>query len=216
MHLVNNMTTCRRSFSDPTISKYSDSYLEKVHKDGKGRRKSDITDFRSKRRNMQDNLLQLEKRINALKTKDSDLKRRQQRLQLLLLDVMSHDEALTSPTCAGQSDLEMPCSCVSACDCLLYSGKITLVTQCSDRNIVNAKRAEGERHHVVKTTVDRKTPEIISTDVVFDSTVLVTSQTSTSDLNILSSTSSYRHRHVTYCKRLKHFVLRKVVCCSKP
>lgn len=208
--LVHNMTTCRRSFSDPTISKFSDGYLEPVPKESKRRRRSDITDFRSKRRHMHDNLLQLEKRRNALRTKDDHLRQRQQRLHLLLLDMMSQDEVLKQPTCEVQSENDIACSCVCACSCPCSSSSNNLLTRGSDRNTVEASDDEEENQP------NQKAPEIVvnSTDYAFVPTIPVKGETSISHWNILSCTSSFGQRNLTYCKRLKHFLLGKIVCCS--
>ena len=213
------MSLCPRSLSDSEISKNAQAHFLKVRKENT-RRSLDITNYRSKRKLMQDNLLQLEKRRSLLKCKDNDLKRRQEHLHLLLLDVLSQDEEMTTATtCESQSDNMSVHPCLGMCTCHLSWRKSTVISKCSDCAVIF-----GERHDQGKPFVGIKTENCLqvppvekdSSDVVLQSSLAIGSKTPVhDDLDISLNTTSCNPRLLTNCKRLKRFVLGGIVCCSK-
>lgn len=212
------MSGCTRSVSDSAISINVQGKFLKVQ--GRNtRRTSDITDYRSKRKIMQENLHQLEKKRLALKNKDEDLKRRQEHLQLLLLDVLSQDEEITTETtCAPQSDNASIYPCAGTCNCHLSCRKSNVISKCSDReDMIRVSLVEREDLPDIKTDnfIESATMDKDSSDVALQSTVSLSlsSETCIPELDIFSNSNPCKL--VTNCKRLKRFVLGRIVCCSK-
>ena len=221
MDLFSGTNSCRRSLSESDLSTRYERENERKLRSSKRRRRSDITDYRSRRRALQENMARLEERRRALQNKDSDLAHRQNRLHLLLLDVMSENEAITKLTvCASSSNSFQSASSKNRKDRLICCENGRSLCQES----LNGKtmpptllRYTDESHSHLRTNfIERPTKTNLTPSVFLsDSTVHISTQTSTSDLSSLSSLYESRYSKPKMRKRLRSFVLRKIRCVTK-